>query len=386
MYLINNIVFDDSEKIKNREIKSNKYKCSKMIISSNFKYSKVKKIFFLVFIMIDLKLFSYFINENKHNNELNKNNFKKFDRYSSNLISNINYQDDFFKLPIVKKQIYDNNLTHIETLYSVSCNVGNALIMLNKLINICEKISCRNIVLGGLGNIIKNPIFYKKNNITIFPYSYKNKITIDISLDWHNLKHFSYKKNHYMRLSIIRDEVLKNIPIYRANANDLYINIRSGDIFLKAIHPGYSQPPLCFYKKIINDNKFNKIFILSNGHENPVVDELLAIYNEIKFIHGSVEFDISIIVNAYNFVMPASTFPQTLISLNYNLKNLYIFGMRHYFQPKVNYTIHQMLPSDRYKKILLNKWKKTKEQIHLMINDNCFHRKMTSYYYKYITK
>ena len=47
--LINNIVFGDSEKIKNREIKSNKYKCSKIIISSNFKYSKVKIIFFFGF-------------------------------------------------------------------------------------------------------------------------------------------------------------------------------------------------------------------------------------------------------------------------------------------------------------------------------------------------
>ena len=189
----------------------------------------------------------------------------------------------------------DNNLTHIETLYSVSCNVGNALIMLNKLINICEKISCRNIVLGGLGNIIKNPIFYKKYNITIFPYSYKNKIKIDISLDSRNLFDFSYKKNLYMTLSIIRNEVLKNIPKYKANTNDLYIHMRSGDIFLNSINPHYSQPPLCFYKKIINNNKFNKIFLLSNGHENPVVDELLKIYKEIKFIHGSVEFAISLI-------------------------------------------------------------------------------------------
>ena len=264
--------------------------------------------------MIDLNFFSYFIKGNKHNNELIKNNF----------ISNINYQDDFFKLPIVKKQIYDKNLTYIETLYGVSGNVGNALIRLNNIINICEKISCRNIVLGGLRNIIKNPIFYKKYNITIFPYSYKNKIKIDISLGSRNLFYFSYKKNHYMRLSIIRNEVLNNIPKYKANANDLYINIRSGDIFLNAINPHYSQPPLCFYKKIINNNKFNKIFLLSNGHENPVVDELLKSYKEIKFIHGSVEFDISIIVNAYNFVMPVSTFPHTLINLNYNLKNLYL--------------------------------------------------------------
>ena len=107
-----------------------------------------------------------------------------------------------------------------------------------------------------------------------------------------------------MRLSVIRDEVFKNIPKYKANPNDLYINIRSGDIFLNAINPHYSQPPLCFYKKIILNNKFNKIFILSNGHENPVVDKLLKMYKTIKYIHGSIEFDISVIVNAYNFVMP----------------------------------------------------------------------------------
>lgn len=34
--LINNFVFGDSEKIKNREIKSNKYKCLKIIIPFKF--------------------------------------------------------------------------------------------------------------------------------------------------------------------------------------------------------------------------------------------------------------------------------------------------------------------------------------------------------------
>ena len=85
-----------------------------------------------------------------------------------------------------------------------------------------------------------------------------------------------------MRLKIIRDEVLHNVPKYNANPNDLYINIRSGDVFIKTINRMYSQPPLCFYRKIIDENRYNNIFILSNGHENPVVDKLLDLYPKIK--------------------------------------------------------------------------------------------------------
>ena len=46
----------------------------------------------------------------------------------------------------------------------------------------------------------------------------------------------------------------------------------------------YSQPPLCFYQKIINENKFDKIFILSNGHENPVIGRLLKLYPGIRYL------------------------------------------------------------------------------------------------------
>ena len=81
--------------------------------------------------------------------------------------------------------------------------------------------------------------------------------------------------------------ILNNIPSYNAGFNDLYINIRSGDVFLNVIDRYYSQPPLCFYQKIINENKNNRISLLSNGHENPVVDELLKQYPKINYIHGS---------------------------------------------------------------------------------------------------
>ena len=44
-----------------------------------------------------------------------------------------------------------------------------------------------------------------------------------------------------------------------------------------------------FLSKIINENNFTNIFLLSNGHENPCVDISLKLYPNIKFIHGSVE-------------------------------------------------------------------------------------------------
>ncbi len=84
----------------------------------------------------------------------------------------------------------------------------------------------------------------------------------------------------------------------------------------------YSQPPLCFYQKIINTNNFSNIYILSNGRENPVINKLLEIYPRVKYLNVTLEYAISIIINAYNFVMPISTFPETLINLNTNLKNL----------------------------------------------------------------
>ena len=178
------------------------------------------------------------------------------------------------------------NLTYIETITGYGGNIGNALIILNNLINICINIKCRNIIApsGKLSKLINNPIFNKEYNFYILPNSYRNKTNIDIELNHMTIFLFRYKnKYHGIWLRLIRDEVLNNIPKYKANPDDLYINIRSGDIFTNQIHPLYSQPPLCFYQKIINENiyKYKNIYILSNGHENPIVDELLKIYQKI---------------------------------------------------------------------------------------------------------
>jgi len=355
------------------------------------KKEKHQKIFLIFLILIILLVNDYILASffQKFTKELLKVNLSNKPSQNDNLIvnSNINFNDEFFQINEVQKQIYLNNITNIETLSGSNGNVGNALIVLNNLLNICVNIKCKYIITpkGTLQHIIKKPIFNKKFNITILPNYYEKKIKIDIKLSYRNIFFFKYKKKiNPIRLWMIKEEVLNNIPKFSAKPNDLYINIRSGDIFRNSIVRLYSQPPLCFYKKIINENKYKNIFILANGHENPVVDELLKIYPNIKYMHGSIIEDITVIIHAYNFVMPISTFPMTLIWLNDYLKTLYIYDMMdfnyfetfHYNLQYVNYTIFKMIPSEKYSKIMDKKWNKTNEQLNLMLTENCYNSKL----------
>jgi len=288
--------------------------------------------------------------------------------------TNIDYNNDFFKLAFVKRDIKRKNISYIETIAGGHGNLGNALIMLNNLINICENIKCRNVIALGksLNNIIKKPIFYKEKNIIIWPNLYMEKINVDIIINSNKIFHFKYKnKKIYNRLKIIRDEVISNIPKFKNTPDDLVINIRSGDVFINIIHKGYGQPPLCFYQKIINDNKFKNIYLMSNGHENPTVNKLLKIYPDIKYIHGTIKEDASVIIYAYNLVMPISTFPKTLVRLNNNLRKMFVYSLVNFDFKDENFTIYRMEPSLNYLNKIQRKWENTKEQLDLMLNENC---------------
>ena len=54
--------------------------------------------------------------------------------------TNIEYNDDFFQIAEVRKQSRRKKISYIETIADGYGNIGNALIILNKLINICENI------------------------------------------------------------------------------------------------------------------------------------------------------------------------------------------------------------------------------------------------------
>ena len=177
--------------------------------------------------------------------------------------------------------------------------------------------------------------------------------------------------------------MLNNIPKITSNKNDLYIYIRSGDIFIKP-SPYYTQPPLCFYEKIIINENFNKIYIIAEDNKNPIIDVLFNKYHNIIYNKNSLKLDIAYLINAYNIVGAMSTFINILLRFNDNLEkyweyNIYtlksnIIHFHHScYNFKKKFIIILMEPSDLYKKIMIP-WKNKEAQKKLMLTEKCYQK------------
>ena len=103
---------------------------------------------------------------------------------------------------------------------------------------------------------------------------------------------------------------------------DLIIHIRSGDV--TPMLDKYIQPPLSFYEKIIQENKFRNIHIITeNKMLNPVVKILQNKYKNVFFSPRNFDEDFSILINAKYLVVSNSTLSKWLCRFNKNLKIVY---------------------------------------------------------------
>ena len=307
------------------------------------------------------------------------------------------YSNDFHIKLALKKEILDflsikkrMNISKIDIIFlSKIQKFGNNLITINNCIFYCQIIGCNKIILKESPNrrewLIKNPVFIEKLNITILQGSSVNCqndiILCPYEIEWN----FFYPKFviPQIRTNLIKSEILRNLPNVNIQKDSLYIHIRGGDVFKFKPNRLYAQPPLCFYEKIINNNKFKTIHIISMDEMNPIVKILINKYKNIFFNKNHFEYDIALLANAYNIVVSVSSFSLSSIKLNNNLKNLWEFDMlklvqkliflhHHLFKFEIKYQIHTMKPSDIYISKMFS-WKNSKEQIQLMLKDNCPH-------------
>lgn len=192
--------------------------------------------------------------------------------------------------------------------------------------------------------------------------------------------YYEYIKPEF-RANIIKNEILNNLPKVQVDFNDLFMYIRSGDIFnIDNIY--YAQPPLCFYKNIINNYKnFSKIYIIAQDNINPVINKLIEEYPKIIFNINSLTIDIAYLINAFNIVGAASTFINIIIRFNDNLKYYWEYNIESDIVKIINYhhsfyklskniTYFRMEPSIKYIKEM-SYWNHTESQINLMITENC---------------
>ena len=319
-------------------------------------------------------------------NEINSiNNYYNLTYYYDNSIVKSELKA---KLLCEISRMKNKNITQIETFFiSSNINFGNGLIAFNNAIFYCEIIDCHNIILyeNQLGRkwLINKSVYIKKLNITIMQGENvdceKNDILCIYEAGWQI--YYPIIVVPQVRINLIKNEVLNNLPTVITRPNDLYIHIRGGDIFQPSPHSMYSQPPLCFYEKILISRYFDYIYIISMDRANIIVDNLIKKYQNIIHQKHSIEYDISLLCHAFNIVVSVSSFVLSAVKLNNKLENLweydimrvsekFLFLHHHISKLDIKYNIYTMKPSYIYASKMFS-WKGSSEQIKLMLEDTC---------------
>ena len=301
-----------------------------------------------------------YINEQNYLTNLRRKMYKRLSKITHKNINNLNtvYVGDYYKL-------------------------GNFLLAINKVIFYCEILQCKRILVNKYySHFIKNKIYDIKYNLTI-ERSTKSKMKKYAPVfNWPAPYYTILKILPSNRFDVFKEEILRNLPSLSLDINDLYIHIRNGDVYK---HPKYgryyAQPPLCFYKKVLESKNFNKAYIIAQESNYPIIKRLISDYKNVIYKKNSFKKDISILIHAYNIVGSISSFLTCLIKLNDNLKYFWEYDIYHK-ATKINhlhysisnftrkYTIYRMPPSKIYKKKMYI-WNRTQEQLDLMINDTC---------------
>jgi hypothetical protein len=256
-------------------------------------------------------------------------------------------------------------------------NLGNQLKLINNAIFYCEILGCKHLILDKKSNwFIKNRIIDKKYKMSIEVGEKHDYINKNLIIDYTGFMYFYVEiiKPEF-KISLLKSEILKNIPYVELNPSNLYIYIRSGDIFIHP-HKLYAQPPLCFYEKIITSFRFKNILIISKDKNNPVINALLQRYSNIIYNKNSFKKDLSLLLYSYNLVGAFSTLIYTIIRFNNNIKFFWEFLINipsiHYIYYYLdnNFIIYNMKPS-KYYLIKMKNFKADKEQLNLMLNEKC---------------
>ena len=334
-------------------MKNIRYRYYKLNLNNNIKY-------FVLFFLFSFGLFDLYLSDKKNN----KNNIM----HSTKIPARLNFSEKDYILKMISNSI-GSAITSIKSIFCCEkIPFGNQIITLNNIIYACEVLKCKKIILDKRYFwYIKNKIVLKNLKINIIVDDINNYLNTSTLID--KTTNFFYLGGKY-RINLLKNEIIKNLPKIETNPNDMFIYIRSG--YLGAIYnKNYFQPPLCYYKNIIEKNKYSKIFIIAIDKTNKIIDILLDFYPNLIFNENSIELDIAYLANAYNVIGTISTFLYASLQVNDNIKQFWQYGKNTLNYINKNKTTYYLM--DFSKEYLKNRyeWKYNSSQIELMIKDKC---------------
>lgn len=155
--------------------------------------------------------------------------------------------------------------------------------------------------------------------------------------------------------------------------DELVIHIRSGDIFSNNTpHPGYGQPPLAYYIKIIDMMAPRVVHIVFEDEGNPVIGALKALLSkrEIPMVlqSSSLRDDIQKILNAKSLVAGRGTFVSGIVLLSENIKTVYSFQVKITVPKNGKNVVIDDVVGEFSERVLKHNWVNSEEQRNLMLH------------------
>jgi hypothetical protein len=277
----------------------------------------------------------------------------------------------------------DNNIiSQIEALEIMgSMRFGNAVVALSNAYSLTKKFNIKIL-------IIHDDFEWFQDCITINGIQIIKKKLIDTSnklvlkSNFFHVKTLSslYEKNFSMYDMLQELKSGFNFTRYSINdnsANCLWIHFRSGDIFRgNNPHPLYGQPPLAFYKKIINERKWKSINLVFEDMGNPCLSSLIKYFTDTKqefqLFSSDLKSDIEHLLMAQNLIIARGTFIIPIIDISDNIKTIYGFcedGLKKCKSSsnKFNFKVNMYKDGNGQYQDILKSWNNSEEQRQKML-------------------
>lgn len=222
-----------------------------------------------------------------------------------------------------------------------------------------------------------SPVRFEESNIELFFSEPNPDITVLEGIFLYSGQHRLFSEgcpDHYEVIQDFKHGLGFDYSAKNAFPEDeVVIHIRSGDIFQEQPHPGYGQPPLAYYRKIIDCFAPNMVYLVYEDESNPVIGELKTFLTE-KSIHwtaqsASLRKDIEVLLKAKTLVAGRGSFVPGIVALSESVRTVYTFhqGLQRIQNPIVNEIVVEDRAGEYVNAILKGNWSNSQEQRKLML-------------------